>query len=140
MSSTRVVTRWETKNVPPFFADDRSKIPTRREFLKQSLRTLVVHFLVVDAIASFADPAAGAKWCNQSKIALFSRIQDVGIEEAAFRIFTTISFIAVSYLTVIVCFTLPSIFSVALGINEVAWWRPLFGSLAGAYILRGFWG
>lgn len=133
-------TPWETKNVPPFYSDDRSKIPTRREFLKQSLRTLVVYFLIFDAIISSTNPAAAAKWCNQSKIVFFSRIQDVSIEEAAFRILATVLFIAVSYLTVTVGFTFSSIISVALGLGEVTWWRQLFGSLSEAYTLRGFWG
>jgi len=77
---------------------------------------------------------------RDDRIALFSRWQEVTVEEFLTRAVLTFMFWLLNYLLLVVLFNLPGLVCVATGITGVSWWRPIFNSPTEAYTLRNFWG
>lgn len=94
----------------------------------------------LDALTSFGNAETSSRLYAAEKIPFFFRLKLVSLEKIAFTIISTLMFWGASYLSVWVCFALPAILGVALGLTEVSWWHPLMGPITNSYSIRQVWG
>lgn len=113
-------TPFEVKNVRPFSFTDRNYVPTRRNFLLRLLRNYLLSYLIMDAITFFGSAEANSSLYAAEKIPFFFRAKFISLEEIAVRIVSTVFFWGASYLIIWVCFAVPAILGVALGLTEVS--------------------
>jgi hypothetical protein len=101
---------------------------------------VAIAWLLLDAMTSFGDPAEVTPLFKDERIAIFSRWQEVTVEELFTRAVLTFMFWLLNYLLLVVLFNVPGLVCVAMGITGVSWWRPIFSPVSEAYTLRNFWG
>lgn len=139
-------TPYEVKNVPHFSSRDPSYIPSRREFLRQKAITALTCYLILNLFSLFSsDPAtnaAAAAAANYSPamIPIFARLSQVSSQELIKRLITTLGAGFGAYCFQLGVHSFVAFLDVGLGMSEVRYWRPLFGSLKEAYTVRRFWG
>ena len=138
--STRLCgTRYEVKNIPHFDSRDPAYVPSRAKFLLQNLWTAVLCYLIVDFVASSADPAMNHIIYSASKVPLLTRIQDISGRELAIRLVSVLGVWAPGYFFLQLLLAVYTSARVACGLDQVEFWRPSFGPLSEAYSIRQFW-
>jgi len=129
---------WQVKNVPRFYSNDPSYVPSRGAFLLRTSALAVLCFLIHDISA--AQPPPDVRLVAASKEAFFSRFSDISSEDLVFRIASTIGFWvnAAAYLNLFPYAW--ALVSVASGLGKPADWPSSFDSPTTAYSVRQFWG
>ena len=128
---------WQAKNTPPFSSREPSYIPYRAQFLRRTLLSTSLCFLIVDLLTSQPpDPAL----FNALDIPFFTGPRNTSAERIAMR-----SVIAIVHWLVGYCFInfwagSFALVAVGLGGDSPANWRPMFGDIGEAYTVRRFWG
>jgi hypothetical protein len=126
------------KNIPLFSASDPTWVPSRTAFLIRHTIIAVVGYLVADipSIMPPIDPKVAA----QMNLPVFSRLFDIGIEEAITRFILTTSSWIFGLATLSSFHSSLAVLFVGLGLSEPRFWPPQFGSLKDSTSLRGWWG
>ncbi|MCJ1267838.1 hypothetical protein MMC22_007724 [Lobaria immixta] len=132
-------TPYEVKNVPHFSAQDPNYVPSRTEFLRRKVITILICYLVLDLLSLDADAETNSINFSPEKIPLFTRLGDVTGKELLMRLFATLGFGACVYIFQTGVQSIFALLDVGLGMNEVKSWRPMFGPPRDAYTLRRFW-
>ncbi|KAF7557881.1 hypothetical protein G7Z17_g255 [Cylindrodendrum hubeiense] len=84
-------TNAEIKQVPPWSKQDPSFVPSRSQELKRHLKNVALSYLVLDVFANQPPPDLENMMSPRNE-RLFSRLADIGSEEAIFRFFATFGF------------------------------------------------
>lgn len=138
--STRLCgTPYEVKNVPLFDPGDPAYVPSRTKFLLRNLGTAVLCYLIVDFVASSADPAMNHILYSTSNVPLLARIRDISSLELVIRLVSVLGVWAPSYFFLQLLLAVYTTARVACGLDGVEFWRPSFGPLSEAYSIRQFW-
>ncbi|KAE9371773.1 hypothetical protein N431DRAFT_342080 [Stipitochalara longipes BDJ] len=141
-SVREVNTSYEQANIPPFSTSSPTYIPSRTTFLFQTFIRFAITYSLLDLVECMPPPPSSTPFAP-SLYPIFLRSKDVSgvtLEEAATRIGTTLMVWVVTYCLISAWVAFLSFFFVATGLTPVSSWRPLFGSFAESYTLRGFWG
>ena len=130
---------YQVRNVPHFSNLEPNHAPPRSNFLRQTVMTVTISYLVLDILNSAADPDITNKYLSLRKIPFFNRVREITMEELMIRFFTTICLgISVRCVQQGV-YSIVALASVGLGFSEPQSWPPLFGPVSEAYSLRKFW-
>lgn len=126
------------KNIPPFSTSDPTWVPSRTTFLIRHILIAVTGYLVADisSIMPPIDPQLAA----QMNLPVFSRLLDIGLEEAITRFLFTASSWVFGLATLSFFHSSLAVLFVGLGLSEPRFWPPQFGSLKDSQSLRGWWG
>jgi hypothetical protein len=133
-------TKWEVRNVPPFDKRDTKRIPSRKEFLLKNTIRCVVCTILLDLISvAGRDTSQNDVLFDQSKVPLFSRMGEISAEDLLIRIISSLTTAVVTYLLFQALYSGSGVLAVALYINNVESWRPLFGDFSEIWSLRNTW-
>lgn len=136
-----VDTAWEVKHVPRFSKDRSGWVPSRMRYVWSRGATAVVCFILLDATRLLgAPPEQNAVLFAPEKVAFFSRLGDVSMEEVAMRYVSAIMFGVVTFLLFEGVHCGVGAIWVGLGLSHVKTWRPCFGTIFESWSLRRFWG
>ena len=129
----------EVSNVPYFSTQNKEYRPSLTIFLLGHLFTVIaLHYLNTFAI-SFQSQA-NESLITDSHIRLLTRYGDVSGEEILTRVRVSIGYWVAQYCFLQLFYSLAAFVAVSLDPASLPSWRPLFGSLADATTVRGFWG
>ncbi|MCJ1428548.1 hypothetical protein MMC29_006458, partial [Sticta canariensis] len=129
------------KHVPPFSKDRSGGVPSRMRFVWGSGATAVVCFILLDATRLLgAPPELNAVLFASERVAFFSRLGDVSMEEVAMRYVSAVMFGVVTFLLFQGVHCGVGALLVGLGWSDVKTWRPCFGTMVESWSLRRFWG
>ena len=97
---------------------------------------------MLDILSQRSDSSLNAIIYADTEIPFVSRLWHghMSILEITIRTVTSIVFWFVGFLVVQVCYSALSLLAVSAGVSRPEVERPVFGSVAEAYTLRGFWG
>lgn len=73
------------------------------------------------------------------KALLFSRLGEITMDEAIFRIISTAMFLLNGCLTVVMFYYMVCVACVALHVSSIEACPPMYGDLRNAYTVRRFW-
>lgn len=132
-------TSWEVKNLPAFSSSDNEWVPSPIIFIVWRLAVIISCFILND-YAIDARMALDHDLMLPSNVPFFSRIGEVTHGEYWTRLIVGVSTWLNGYCSMQVLFNCPALISVCFKPNDVALWRPAFGSILDAYTMRGFWG
>ena len=136
-----VDTPWEVRSVPAFSEEHPGWVPSRARFVLTSSATALVCFVLLDAIRLLAaPPEVNAVLFAPERVAFFSRLGDVSLEEVVVRYISAGMYGVVTFLFFQGVYCGMGAIMVGLGVSEVRIWRPYFGSLIESWSLRRFWG
>lgn len=139
MSIRNVNTPHEIRNTPYFSSTNPSYIPSRSRFLIRSLATFTITYLLLDLMES-APPPPDLTLFNPSHVPVFTRLNEITFEEVVTRIVTSGVVWLAAFCIIATWNAFLEFFFVGTGLSEPKSWRPLFGSFAETYTVRGFWG
>lgn len=129
-----VNTPYQVRNIPPL----KEELPSSKaRFLSHTAATIVVCYLLLDAMDSSSDTAI--EFYSVDKIGLVSRIRDISIQELIMRFFAAVGLGVglVSFQRGV--YSIAAFFCVAVGLSTPADWPPFNGSVLGISSLRYFW-
>ena len=129
-------TPWEVRNVPKL--DDRLR-RSRARFLAHTTLTIVVCYLVLDAMDCSADPQITETFYSLDKVAFFSRIRGVSAQEAVMRFFAAIGLGAGLVSVQRGVYNILAFVCVAAHLSDPEDWPAFNGPFGAIYSLRGFW-
>ena len=134
-------TPWEVSNVPPFSPDDPEQIPTKKEFLYSMATEMMISLLALDILSLLGrDTSMSFVYFAASKVPLFTRLQEVTLEEVLLRTIASIMhWIATIWLLQVV-YDAAAIITIASGLGRVERWPPLFNAWVHCWSIRQFWG
>lgn len=112
---------------------------SRSRFLAHTLQTIVVCYLVLDAMDVSADPKLNDTFYSLDKVAFFSRIRDVSVEEVVMRFFAAVGLGAGLVSVQRGVYSIVAFISVASRISDPADWPPFNGPFGAIHSLRSFW-
>jgi len=131
-------TPWEVKGTPPFKSREP---PSRLRFIFDNLVTLVLCYLVVDAMSlGQHKPEENVVNFAWEKVRIFTRLGAISVEEIQLRIIVLFVCWVSTYCLIQASYCLAAIFTVATHMTPVKLWPPLFGSLMESWSIRQFWG
>ena len=139
-SNRYIASPYQSRNVPPYSYSDPSFVPTRSDFLLKNAATLVLCYLIIDLLAQGEHPDKNPTLYGADRVYLFTRLDDVTIEELITRTITSVLYWVAGYFVVQGYYTGLAWLSVASGFDRPELWRPNFGPLSQVYTIRGFWG
>jgi hypothetical protein len=140
LSSRHVNTPWEVKNVPRFSASDPHYIPSRRTFLRHNAIVVLLCYIVVDVFSLGVQPESNAILFASQNIPFFVRLGNVSAQQLAIRVISTLTLGLNIYCITRLGYSILGIIAVGTGLSRASAWRPPFGRLADAYMVRHFWG
>lgn len=142
MFSSRLCgTPYEVKNIPPFDPKDSTYVPSRTRFLLRKLGIAMLGYLIIDfLIGSDRDRSMNPIIFSAANVPLLTRIKNVSGMELAVRSASVLTFWVANYCFLQLFIAVSAIARVACGLDDVKFWRPMFGSLREAYSIRRFWG
>ena len=147
--STRYIgTPPHAPKTPPNSTQNPTYIPTRTSFVARKLLIFTVSYLTIDILTQSNHPARNSILYADIKIPLFTRLFSnthdpssiITAKELLIRVITTLAFWTSSYFILQLIYGTPQLLAVALGLSSPEQERPILGSLADTYTLRGFWG
>ena len=134
-------TPWAISHIPPFYKDDSRRLPTKAEFVYWSLRRCVICLILVDVVCYMGrDTSQNALIFNSSRIALFSRLQNVTAEELILRVIASLLHWIVTTLYLHAIYDGVAAAVIGLDFGRMERWPPLYGSVTELYSVRQFWG
>ncbi len=129
-------TPYQPRNLPKL--DDKLR-QSRSRFLTHTALTIVVCYLVLDAMDCSADPNITETFYSLDKVAFFSRIREVTVEEVIMRFFAALGLGAGLISVQRGVYSIVAFACVAAGVSEPADWPPFNGPFRAICSLRGFW-
>ncbi|KAG7285033.1 hypothetical protein NEMBOFW57_009651 [Staphylotrichum longicolle] len=129
-------TRYQVKNLPKL---DESLRRSRGRFLAHTFLTIVVCYLVLDAMDCSADPKITETFYSLDKIAFFSRIRDVSAQEVVMRFFAAVGLGAGLVSVQRGVYSILAFVCVAGRLSDPADWPPFNGPFREISSLRNFW-
>lgn len=148
--STRYIgTPHHAPKTPPYSTHNPSYIPTRTSFIARKLLIFMASYLTIDILTQGNHPARNPILYADIKIFLFTRLFSsnthapnniITAKELLVRVITSLAFWTSSYFILQLLYGTPQLLTVALGLSSSEQERPILGSLADTYTLRGFWG
>ena len=139
-NSRLVDTEWEVRHVPPF-SKEPGWVPSRVRFVLSRTAIALVCFVLLDATRFLAGPPEqNAVLFAPERVAFFSRLRDVSMEEVVVRYVSAVMFGVVTFLLFQGVHCGMGAIMVGLGVSEVKTWRPCFGRVMESWSLRRFWG
>lgn len=132
-------TPFEAKGIPPFSSTDPQWIPSPVIFILWRLAVIVSCFFVNDYVVNVR-MALDHELMLPSRVPFFTRSGEVTRDDVVTRLVVGVSTWLSGYCLMQIFFGFPALISVWFKPNDVALWRPAFGSLLDAYTVRGFWG
>lgn len=141
-SSRNIGTSYVVKNTPPFFTDKPEHIPSRSSFLVRKAIIVVLAFLIIDLTTLGAQPLEhnAVVFSAEAVPILTNSGKNLGGEKILSRFVIVLGYWFCSYLGIDGYMSLINFLYVALGIEDVRFYRPNFGSISEAYSIRQFWG
>ena len=139
-SNRYIASPYQSRNVPPYSYSDPSFVPTRSDFLLKKAAILVACYLIIDLLAQGDQPDKNPTLYGANRVMVFTRLDDVTIEELITRTITSVLYWVAGYFVVQGYYTGLAWLSVASGFDRPELWRPTFGPLSQVYTIRGFWG
>lgn len=130
---------WEVKNLPAFSSSDPQWVPSPINFILWRLAVIISCFILNDYVVD-VKMAVDHDLMLPSNVPFFSRIGHVTRAECWTRLIVGVSTWLNAYCGIQLLFSCPALISVCFKPNDVALWRPVFGSILDAYTIRGFWG
>ena len=130
---------WEVKNLPAFSSSDHQWVPSPIHFILWRLAVIISCFFLNDYMID-VKMALDHDLMLPSNVPFFSRIGQVTRGECWTRFLVGVSTWLQAYCSIQLLFSCPALLGVCFKPNDVALWRPVFGSILDAYTLRGFWG
>jgi hypothetical protein len=131
-----VNTPYQVRNLPQL--DDRLR-QSRGRFLASTALTIVVCYLVLDAMDCSADPQLTETFYSLDKVAFFSRIRDVSAQEAVMRFFAAVGLGAGLVSVQRGVYSILAFVCVAGHLSDPADWPPFNGPFREIHSLRSFW-
>ena len=141
-SDRYVATPYQAPHTPHYSDKDPTYCPSRLLFILRRIAIAAFSYMLLDSVQYSNQPELNPILYADDKIPLLSRLWTgkATAEEVLLRTGTILGFGFIAYwgfqMPLLVC----QIIVVALGLSRPELERPLFGSLADAYTLRGFWG
>ncbi|KAF3395269.1 Acetyltransferase pyr8 [Talaromyces pinophilus] len=140
-----VNTPYQSKNCPPYSYTNPTYIPSRPWFVVRSLFLGAICYLVIDVLNSQPPPENPSELFSPSRVHFFTRLlsptaEPITVDELGLRAMVTFVGYTSSYCLLNAVAHFQGAFFVAIGVNGVRDWRPLFGSVREIYSLRQFWG
>ena len=132
-----VGTTREAKNVPKFYKDDPTQIPSRLYFLLKRGAVSLGAFIVVDYLSHQPPPPREPYYAKHA--ALFPAKADITYNAIFTRVLSTLIFWTMLRIIIGLIYNLTSVLGVATFLTEPADWPPYFGDMSEASTLRGFW-
>lgn len=131
----------QVKNVPPFDANRPEHIPSRSSFLLSRAVRFSLLYLLIDFVVSQPVLDAESKFAP-GKDRILARIlaHQFSLPEAGETVGVVIAYWGLSYLSMTMSYDFFSLIGVGSGMNQVADWPPLMGSIKEPYSMRQFWG
>ncbi|KAI1390764.1 membrane bound O-acyl transferase family-domain-containing protein [Hypoxylon trugodes] len=130
----RIGTKWQVKNIPSW----PSGAPSRREFLRQKLTSIVAIYIILDVLSSGPPPDANVVGIRNQVLLL--RIPELTSDELIFRVIAVTVYWINTYLFNLFMIEVASFVSVLTGITTPDQCRPLYGPIKEAWSIRQFWG
>ena len=138
-SSTRNVgTSYQVKNVPPFSRGDPDFTPSRAQFLRDKVVTVVLCYLTLDLLTFNPQADENAEIFSVNNVSLFDRA-NLSAEKLIIRVASSLAFWASLYCIIQLYMSSIALITVASGLSKVKSWPPGFGALSDAYTVRRFW-
>ena len=123
---------YEVKNCPP--PGDPSR------FFFETLRSVILCYLFIDINDLVAQSGQDISHFSPDKVAFFSRLGQVTLEEVVVKLAVAAILWATTYCMIRMTYDAIAIVAVTLRITGTEAWRPLFGSVWDMYSVRTFWG
>lgn len=141
-SDRNIGTPHVVKNVPPFSSDNPSYIPSRPAFLLRKAISIILAFLIIDLASQAAQPLEHNKifFSAEAVPILMGNGGNLTFEKIISRLAAVLGYWVCSSLAINLILSVPNFVFVALGIEDVRIYRPIFGSIGEAYSVRQFWG
>ena len=134
-------TPWEVPNTPPFPQSTSGTSPRRSPWILWWLVRAAICFLLLDATKLLAgSPEQNVVLFAEDKVALFTRLGEVTVEDVVLRFISATMFWFATYLFFQGVYCMNAALFVGLGVSAVERYRPLFGGLGEAWLVRRFWG
>lgn len=132
-------TPFEAKGIPPFSSTDPQWIPSPVLYIVWRLAVIISCFFIHKYLI---DVRMGVDHdlMLPSHVPFFARSGEVNRDDIVTRLYVGVSTWASGYCLMQIFFSFPALISVCFQPNDVALWRPAFGSVLDAYTVRGFWG
>ena len=138
-SSTRNVrTRFQVKNVPPFVRKDPSFIPSRAQFLRGKVITVILCYLTLDLLTLKPSTEETAVIFSAANVPVLDR-NNLSVEKLIIRAASSLAFWTSLYCIIELYMSSVALIAVGTGLSEVKYWPPGYGSLRDAYTIRRFW-
>ena len=147
--STRYIgTSHQAPNTPPYSTQNPTYIPTHTSFTARKVLIFVISYLTIDILTQSTNAALNPILYADAKIPLVTRLLStthapssiITAKELLVRISTSLGFWFSSYFILQLIYGTPQLLVLALGLSCPPQERPILGSVAEVYTLRGFWG
>ncbi|KNG80432.1 hypothetical protein ANOM_011116 [Aspergillus nomiae NRRL 13137] len=132
-------TTHEVRHVPRFSNSDPDHVPSRTQFIRNTALTVLLCYLILDAMDAGADPAMVREYFSEQNIPLFRRFRDVSGNELLMRASGSIGVILGLMCSQGGFYNLFALIGNVLGLSAPKDWPPFYGSPLEAYSLRRFW-
>ncbi|PIG86413.1 hypothetical protein AARAC_007526 [Aspergillus arachidicola] len=130
----------EVRNVPRFSNSDPNYAPSRPRLIRDTALTVLLCYLILDAMDAGADPAMVREYFSEQNIPFFRRFHDISGNELLMRASGGIGVILGLMCSQGGFYNLFALISNVLGLSAPKDWPPFYGSPLEAYSLRRFWG
>lgn len=140
-SYRNVGTPYMVKRTPEFSTKDPNYIPSRGAFLFRKATRIIVAFLVLQLVRQAAQRLEYSEVVFSAEAVPIFRGngENLTMEKIIFRSVHVLGFWLVMYVDINGALSLFNFLNVALGIEDVRAFRPVFGPIREAYSVRQFW-
>jgi hypothetical protein len=141
INKRRVRTASQVKNVPPFNPKMPEQIPSLRSFLLFRAVRFSLLYLLLEFMTSQHIPDVESKFAR-GKERILTRIlaRQFSLADMGETVGVVAGFWVCSFFMIMMTYDFFSLVGVSLGINQVADWPPIMGSVKEIYSVRRFWG
>lgn len=134
-------TPWQVNHVPKFFPDRPEMVPTKTDFLYRMAQEFLLSFLALDVMSLMGgDVSMNSVYFASSQVPLFTRLQDVTVEEVILRLVASVIHWVAIICLLQVLYDGVAIVVIALDIGQIERWPPLFNVWTECWSVRQFWG
>lgn len=135
-----IATPFQTANTPPYSTSNPTYIPSRTVFLLRKGLIIISSVVVLDLIALSKIVPRDLALFTEEKARLFPPVNEITATWVLTRVRSTFGFWLGNCVGMQIYYSAITSIGVAIGLTNPAERRPVFGSIADAYNLRGYWG
>lgn len=139
-SNRYIATPCQTHHTPPYSTSSPSYIPSRTAFLLCKALIVFSCIFLLDLIALSGLIPRDPTLFTEENTRLFPRVSEVSIRWLVTRVRSTSGLWLGNFAGIQMYYSTLTSIGVTLGMTSPAERRPVFGSIADAYKLRGYWG